>query len=194
MQSQAKTPQQYIDSLPEDRRDTIKKLRTLIRKNLPKGYKEQMRWGFICYEVPLSECPDTYNGEPLMYAAIASQKRHYGVYMCGIYVIPRVFKRLSTEWKKRGTRLDIGKSCIRLASWEKCEHDLIAEAIASVPMKEFVAATNAATSTRKKNAAKKKAGKKKPAAKKTTRKSPTKKKAAKKKSVKKQTAKKIAAR
>lgn len=194
MQSQAKTPQEYIDSLPEDRRDTIKKLRTLIRKNLPKGYKEQMRWGFICYEVPLSECPDTYNGEPLMYAAIASQKRHYGVYMCGIYVIPRVFKRLSTEWKKRGTRLDIGKSCIRLASWEKCEHDLIAEAIASVPMKEFVSATNAATSTRKKNAAKKKAGKKKPAAKKTTRKSPTKKKAAKKKSVKKQTAKKLAAR
>lgn len=184
MQSQAKTPQEYIDSLPEDRRDTIKKLRTLIRKNLPNGYKEQMRWGFICYEVPLSECPDTYNGEPLMYAAIASQKRHYGVYMCGIYVIPRVFKRLTTEWKKRGTRLDIGKSCIRLASWEKCEHDLIAEAIASVPMKEFVSATNAATSTRKKNAAKKK-----PAAKKSTRKSPTK-----KKSVKKKTAKKLAAR
>ena len=110
-----------------------------------------MRWGFICYEVPLSICPDTYNGEPLMYAAIASQKRHYGVYMCGIYLLPEVFKRLSTEWKKRGTRLDIGKSCLRIASWEKCEPDLIAEAISSVPLEKFVAATNATTSTRKKN-------------------------------------------
>ncbi len=194
MQSQAKTPQEYIDSLPEDRRDTIKKLRALIRKNLPTGYKEQMRWGFICYEVPLSVCPDTYNGEPLMYAAIASQKRHYGVYMCGIYVLPRVFKRLTSEWKKRGTRLDIGKSCIRIANWEKCEHDLIAEAIASVPMKQFVAATNAATSTRKKNTAKKKTVKKKPAAKKTARKSSPKKKASKKKSVKRKSAKKTLAR
>ena len=194
MQSKAKTPQEYIDSLPEDRRDTIKKLRTLIRKNLPKGYKEQMRWGFICYEVPLSECPDTYNGEPLMYAAIASQKRHYGVYMCGIYLLPRVFKRLTTEWKKRGTRLDIGKSCIRIASWEKCEPDLIAQAIASVPMKQFVAATNAATSTRKKNAAKKKAVKKKPTANKTTRKAPAKRTAAKKKLLNKTATKKILAR
>ena len=157
--STAKTPQEYIDSLPEDRRDTIKKLRTLIRKNLPKGYVEQMRWGFICYEVPLSACPDTYNGEPLMYAAIASQKRHYGIYMCGIYVLPRVFKKLTSEWKKRGSRLDIGKSCIRIQNWEKCEPDLIADVIASVPMEEFIAATNAATSTRKKNAAKKKVSK-----------------------------------
>jgi hypothetical protein len=154
MKSEAKTPREYIDSLPEERRATIKKLRSLIRKNLPKGYKEQMRSGFICYEVPLSVCPETYNGEPLMYAAIAAQKHHYGVYMCGIYVIPSVYKKLSSEWKKRGTRLDLGKSCLRLSSWEKCEPDLIAEAIASVPMADFVDATNAATHSRKKTAKK----------------------------------------
>jgi hypothetical protein len=109
-------------------------------------------------------------------------------------VLPTVFKRLTTEWKKRGTRLDIGKSCLRIASWEKCEPDLIAEAIASVPMKQFVAATNAATSTRKKNTAKKKAVKKKPTAKKTTRKSPSKKTAAKTKSRNKTSVKKVLAR
>jgi len=171
MQSQAKTPREYIDSLPEDRRPAVKKLRALIRRSLPKGYKEQMRWGFICYEVPLSACPETYNGEPLMYAAIAAQKRHYGVYMCGIYVVPRVFKKLTSEWKKRGTRLDIGKSCLRIASWEKCEPDLIADAIASVPMAEFVAATQAAISTRKRI---KKKATKKVATKKGTKKLPKK--------------------
>ncbi|HIA28447.1 MAG TPA: DUF1801 domain-containing protein [Planctomycetes bacterium] len=149
MQSTAATPKEYIDSLPEDRQPTIRKLRSLIRKHLPKGYKEAMRWGFITYEVPLKVCPETYNGEPLMYAAIASQKRHYGVYLCGMYSIPAIQKKLVSQWKKRGTRLDMGKSCIRIASWEKCEPDLIAEAIASVPMEEFVKVYQAMHSKKK---------------------------------------------
>ena len=153
--STAKTPKEYIDDLPDDRRDTIKKFRTLIRKSLPKGYKEAMRYGMLSYEVPLSVCPDTYNGEPLMYAGLASQKKHYGVYLCGMYVIPEVQKKLVTEWKKRGTRLDMGKSCLRIQSWEKCEPDLIADAIASVSMKKFVAAMSAATNTSKKKSGKK---------------------------------------
>ena len=74
VQSKAKSPKDYIQQLPEDRRPTMKKLRALIRKNLPKGYVETMRWGMLCYEVPLKVFPDTYNGEPLMYAALASQK------------------------------------------------------------------------------------------------------------------------
>ena len=147
--STAKTPKEYIDSLPEERRETVKKLRALIRKNLPKGYREEMRWGFICYEVPPAHCPETYNGEPLMYAAIAAQKRHYGVYMCGIYVVPKVLQTLKSRWKERGSRLDIGKSCIRIPSWEKCEPDLIGDAIASVPMQKFIDETNAVHAGRK---------------------------------------------
>lgn len=149
MPSSATTPKDYIDSLPEDRRDTVKKLRSLVRKHLPKGYKEAIRWGMITYEVPLKVCPETYNGEPLMYAAIASQKRHYGVYLSGMYSIPAVEKKLVSQWKKRGTRLDMGKSCIRLASWEACEPDLIAEAIAAVPMEKFVKVSQAASSKKK---------------------------------------------
>lgn len=153
--SKAKTPKEYVDSLPTDRQDTIKKLRTLIRKHLPKGFKEQMRWGMICYEVPLSVCPDTYNGEPLMYAAIAAQKKHYGVYLSGIYVVPDLYEELTTKWKSRGTRLDIGKSCVRIQSWEKCEPDLIGEAISSLSMKDFISATKKAAQSSKKKGGKK---------------------------------------
>ena len=149
--SSAKSPKEYIDSLPEDRRGTIKKLRSLVRKNLPKGYKEEMRWGMICYEVPLTACPDTYNGQPLMYAAVASQKNHYGVYLCGMYSIPKVQKKLVTEWKKRGTRLNMGKSCLRIASWDQCEPDLIADVISSVPMDEFIETMNKTTKPKKKS-------------------------------------------
>ena len=138
VQSKAKSPKDYIQQLPEDRRPTMKKLRALIRKNLPKGYVETMRWGMFCYEVPLKVFPDTYNGEPLMYAALASQKNHYGVYLCGIYCFEKMQKKFVKDWKARGTRLDMGKSCIRLKKWDDCEEDLIAEVISAVPMQKFI--------------------------------------------------------
>ena len=40
----------------------------------------------ITYEIPLQTFPDTYNKQPLMYAAIASQKRHMSVYLMSIYL------------------------------------------------------------------------------------------------------------
>ncbi len=137
--SKAKTPKEYIDQLPEDRRQTMRKLRALVRKHLPTGYVEVMRWGMLCYEVPLRTYPDTYNKEPLMYAALASQKNHYGVYLCGLYSFDKIQSRFVKAWKKRGVKLDMGKSCIRLKSWDECQEDLIAEVVSAVPVEEFVA-------------------------------------------------------
>jgi len=117
----------------------MRKLRSLIRKHLPKGYVEKMRWGMLCYEVPLKTYSDTYNGEPLMYAALAAQKKHYGVYLMGLYCFKEIEKQFVKEWKKRGVKLDMGKSCIRLKSWDDCQEDLIAEVVAAVPAKKFIA-------------------------------------------------------
>ena len=77
--------EEYLDSLPPDRREAISAVRSVILDHLPDGYEEEMRWGMISYEVPLAIQPDTYNGKPLMYAALASQKRHMAVYLSGIY-------------------------------------------------------------------------------------------------------------
>ena len=60
-------------------------LRALVRKHLPKGYEEAMNWGMITYQVPLKTCPQTYNGQPLIYVALASQKNHMAVHLTGIY-------------------------------------------------------------------------------------------------------------
>ena len=53
----------------------------MIKKHLPKGYKESMNWGVIAYEIPLKVFPDTYNGQPLCYAALAAQKNHNALYL-----------------------------------------------------------------------------------------------------------------
>jgi hypothetical protein len=49
----------YLAELPEDWRKALKKIRAVIRKNLPKGYREVMNWGMITYDVLFLVCPDT---------------------------------------------------------------------------------------------------------------------------------------
>jgi uncharacterized protein DUF1801 len=137
-QGKAKTVAEYLDSLPADRRAVIRTLRTLVNEHLPKGYKEQMGWGVITYAVPLSTLPDTYNGEPLCYAAIAAQKNHYSLYLMAAYGSSPQAKRLADGFKRHGKKLDMGKSCLRFKSLDDIPLDVVGEVIASTPMKEYV--------------------------------------------------------
>ena len=86
MQSDATTVAEYLAELPADRRATIATVRQTILAHLPLGYEEAINWGMITYQVPLQRHPDTYNGQPLAYAALASQKNHMAVYLSGIYM------------------------------------------------------------------------------------------------------------
>ena len=72
VRSTATTVDEYLAELPDDRRDAIEEVRETILEHLPDGFVETMNWGMITYEVPLETFPDTYNGQPLMYAALAS--------------------------------------------------------------------------------------------------------------------------
>ena len=83
--SAAESVDEYLSELSEDRRSAISTVRATVLKNLPEGYVEEMRWGMISYSVPLERFPDTYNGEPLMYAALASQKRYMSLYLTNVY-------------------------------------------------------------------------------------------------------------
>ncbi|MEA2010093.1 MAG: DUF1801 domain-containing protein, partial [Actinomycetota bacterium] len=79
--SNATTVEQYLAEVSDDRRGDVEAIRNLVLENLPDGYVETMRWGMITYEIPLATYPDTYNGKPLMYAALAAQKRHLALYL-----------------------------------------------------------------------------------------------------------------
>ncbi len=138
MHSDAKTVEQYISQLPEDRREAIKQTRKTILENLPEGYEEVMNWGMISYEVPLSIYPDTYNKKPLMYAALASQKNHMAVYLTAIYMTENARKKFETAYKATGKRFDAGKSCVRFRKIEDLPLDLIGKTIASIKLNDFV--------------------------------------------------------
>ena len=92
----------------------------------------------ISYEVPLAVQPDTYNGKPLMYAALASQKRHMAVYLSGVYADPVVRQDFENAYRATGKRFDMGKSCVRFRRLDDLPLDLVGDAIARYPMNAFV--------------------------------------------------------
>ena len=138
MLSKANTVKQYLNELPNDRKKAISIVRETILKNLPNGYDEVMNWGMITYEVPLETYPNTYNGKPLMYAALASQKNHMAVYLMGCYMVPEIRNEFEKAYNKSGKRFDAGKSCIRFKKIDDLPLDLLGKTIASMDVNEFI--------------------------------------------------------
>jgi Domain of unknown function (DU1801) len=143
MRSDAKFIAAYLNELPPDRQKALNEVREVILSNLPKGYEENINWGMIAYEVPLTIQPNTYNGQPLMYAALASQKNYMAVYLCGLSCIPGAEENFSAAWKKAGLKLDMGKSCIRFKKIQDIDLNLIGAQIAATPVSSFIAAFEA---------------------------------------------------
>lgn len=147
--SAAATVEEYLAELPDERAAVVAHVRDLVNSSLPEGYEEGMLYGMITWMVPLEVYPDTYNGKPLAYVSLAAQKNHYSLYLMGVYGDSADEAWLREQWQSRGTRLDMGRSCLRFKRAEDLHDDLLAEVIASVPRDAFIAAAVRARSTRK---------------------------------------------
>ena len=142
MQSKAKTPQEYINSLPQDRKKAITELRKAIRKNLPKGFSEVMSYGMLGYVVPHSLYPPGYHCDPklpLPYMNVASQKNFIAVYHMGCYADKAVMKWFTAEYAKQTkTRLDMGKSCMRFKKFDQIPYKLIGELASKMTPQQWI--------------------------------------------------------
>lgn len=150
------TVDEYLRSLPEERKGVISTVRDVIRRHLPRGYEESMGYGMITYTVPLSRHPDTYNGQPLCYAGLASQKNHCSLYLTGAYASEDHARALREGFASAGKKLDMGKSCIRFKSVDDLPLQVIAAAIAGTPPDDFVRVYEAARGAAAKGAQKQK--------------------------------------
>ncbi len=137
MQSDADTVEGYLADLPDDRRAAISTLRELILANLPEGYDEMMLYGMISYVIPLADYPDTYNGQPIAYLSLASQKRHMALYLNGVYGDRDADFR--ARYEATGRKLDMGKSCLRFGKLEDLLAEEIGAIIASMPVEACIA-------------------------------------------------------
>ena len=127
MRSEATSVDAYLAELPPDRRLAIEAVRNEILRRIPEGYEETMGFGMIAYVVPLEIYPDTYNKQPLMYAALANQKNHMAVYLSAIYGSDSHRARFEAAYAATGKRYDCGKSCVRFRTLDDLPLEVIGD-------------------------------------------------------------------
>ena len=137
--SKAATVADYLAELDPERRGAIAAVRDVVNAALPAGYVETMGWGMICWGIPLTDYPDTYNGQPLGYAALAAQKNSNSLYLNGVYASAERAGRFKSEWALSGKKLDMGKSCIRFKRAEDLALDVVRDEVAATTPAEFIA-------------------------------------------------------
>ncbi|MBX9806392.1 MAG: DUF1801 domain-containing protein [Flavobacteriaceae bacterium] len=142
MLSTAKTVNDYLNELPEEKKSAFSKLRNSILMNLPKGFEEEMSYGMLGYVVPHSIYPDGYHCNPklpLPFMAIASQKNFIALYHMGIYANPKLMEWFTSEYPKHSSlKLDMGKSCVRFKKTDQIPFDLIAELVEKMTVEDWI--------------------------------------------------------
>ncbi len=138
----AKSPEDYISQVPEERQDALKKLRKTINDNLPKGFKECINYNMIGYVVPHDIYPDGYHCDPklpLPFMSFASQKNSINFYHSGIYANPELHDWFVKEYPKHCKRkLDMGKSCVRFKKIDEIPYELIAELVKKMSVEQWI--------------------------------------------------------
>lgn len=138
----ANSPQDYINQIPEDRKEVVYKIREIILSNLPKGYEETLQYNMLSYVVPKSIYPNGYHCNPkedLPFISFASQKNFIALYHMGIYANEELLNWFTTEYPKHcKTKLDMGKSCIRFKKMDDIPFDLIKELVQKVSVQDWI--------------------------------------------------------
>ncbi|GIV27225.1 MAG: hypothetical protein KatS3mg027_1039 [Bacteroidia bacterium] len=134
--------EEYINSLPEDRKIVIQNIRQVILKNLPEGFQETISYGMIGYVVPHSIYPKGYHcnpKEPLPFISIASQKGHIAIYHLGLYADQSLKQWFTNELSQHSkSKLDIGKSCIRFKKINEIPYDLIGKLCTKMSVQNWI--------------------------------------------------------
>jgi uncharacterized protein YdhG (YjbR/CyaY superfamily) len=129
MKSEAKTVEEYLNSLPEERKEAVSKLREVVKKNLPKGFSEVISYGMIGYVVPHSLYPKGYHcnpSQPVPFINIGSQKNYVSFHHMGIYANKELLSWFTEEYAKQSEfKLDMGKGCVRFKKMDQIPFKLI---------------------------------------------------------------------
>ena len=149
------TVDDYIDSLPEDRRIAIRAVREAVNAKLPAGYEEGIVYNMISWFVPFTRLAETYNNQPLCVASLGAQKNHMALYMMSVYGDDKLKAWFEKAYKASGKKLDMGKGCLRFKTLDHLPLGVIGETIGKVSVDAYVAAYEKARAGRKTAKAKK---------------------------------------
>lgn len=142
MQSQARNVSEYLEEVPNERKESFSQLRKTIVVNLPEGFQEEMSYGMIGYVVPHRLYPAGYHCSPnlpLPFVNLASQKNYIALYHMGLYANPEILAWFVKEHPNHSqAKLDMGKSCIRFKKPEQIPFDLIGELMKKISVEDWI--------------------------------------------------------
>lgn len=133
------TVNQWLASVPADRKGAINAVRDAVNEHLPKGYEETVDWGMLAWVVPLTRLPNTHNGHPLMVAALGAHTKRMTLYLMSVYGDPKLKREFEIAYKRTGKKLDMGGSCVHFKTLEDLPLDVVGDTIARVAVDQYVA-------------------------------------------------------
>lgn len=142
MKINAETPEEYLSKISDEQRETVQKLREVVKDNLPKGFEETINYGMIGYIVPYSIYPKGYDckpKQPLPFINIAAQKNHIALYHMGLYANPDLLNWFTSEFPKHSqNKLDMGKGCVRFKNNQEIPYELVGQLAQKVSVNDWI--------------------------------------------------------
>lgn len=123
MTEQTLSYEQFLDSLPPERRGEVERVWQVVRASVPDGYREEVTAKFLTFKAA---------GE--WYVALASQKNYISLYLTPIYVYPELRAKLDAGGKK----LKCGKGCVNFKRAEELPLETIGEIIGANSAADYV--------------------------------------------------------
>lgn len=133
--------QQILESMNQEDKEIMERLRKVILDHLPEGFEEQVNYGMIGYVVPHSVYPSGYHCDPklpLPFMGIARQKNAYSLYHMGLYGDPALMSWFTQAYETKYGRLDHGKSCLRFKTKEKIPFELIGTLVQKISVQQWI--------------------------------------------------------
>ncbi len=142
MQSKASTVSEYLEELPEERKEAFITLRNVILENIWEGFEEMMSYWMIGYVVPHSRYPEGYHCTPefpLPFINIGNQKNFIALYNCWMYADNDIYNWFVDEYPKHCKyKLDMWKSCVRFKKLDDIPYGLIWELVSKISVEKRI--------------------------------------------------------
>ncbi|MFN8177760.1 MAG: DUF1801 domain-containing protein [bacterium] len=132
------TVNQWLASVPAERKVAINAVRDAVNEHLPEGYEETVEWGMLAWVVPLATLPDTHNGRPLMLAALGAHTKVMTIYLMSVYGDAKIRREFQTAYERTGKKLDMGGCCVHFKKLDDLPLDVVANTIARLPVDQYV--------------------------------------------------------